>query len=126
MLLTFSSKCSKCYFQVPGPHAALENSSNQRDKAPGLLCQGEALEDMSLSSASSLDRNDTSEEFLDDFDNLGNQSQDGMSDNRQRSAASSQARLRSFLNETMDWTGIILADRKLHGVITVHCPLVSM
>lgn len=78
---------------------------------------------MSLSSASSLDRNDTSEEFLDDFDN---QSQDGMPDNRQRSAASSQARLRSFLNETMDWTGIILADRKLHSVITEQCPLVPV
>lgn len=32
---------------------------------------GEMLEDMSLSSTSSLDRNDTSQEFMDDFDNLG-------------------------------------------------------
>ncbi|KAJ8264440.1 hypothetical protein GJAV_G00149170 [Gymnothorax javanicus] len=32
---------------------------------------GEAQEDMSLSSTSSLERNDTSEEYLDDFDNLG-------------------------------------------------------
>lgn len=31
----------------------------------------ETLEDMSLSSNSSLDRNDTSEEYMDDFDNLG-------------------------------------------------------
>ncbi|XP_028990299.1 serine-rich coiled-coil domain-containing protein 2 isoform X2 [Betta splendens] len=30
------------------------------------------LEDMSLSSTSSLDRNDTSQEYMDDFDNLGN------------------------------------------------------
>ncbi|XP_026033607.1 serine-rich coiled-coil domain-containing protein 2-like isoform X1 [Astatotilapia calliptera] len=33
---------------------------------------GETLEDMSLSSTSSLDRNDTSQEYMDDFDNLGN------------------------------------------------------
>ncbi|CAJ1081374.1 serine-rich coiled-coil domain-containing protein 2-like isoform X2 [Xyrichtys novacula] len=33
---------------------------------------GETLEDMSLSSSSSLDRNDTSQEYMDDFDNLGN------------------------------------------------------
>lgn len=32
---------------------------------------GETLEDMSLSSSSSLDRNDTSQEYMDDFDNLG-------------------------------------------------------
>ncbi|XP_076142030.1 serine-rich coiled-coil domain-containing protein 2 isoform X2 [Alosa pseudoharengus] len=82
-----------------------EDHSNQREKDPSLPCPGEVLEDMSLSSASSLDRNDTSEEFLDDFDNLGDQSHDGTPDNRQRLAASSQARLRSFLNETMDWTG---------------------
>lgn len=36
---------------------------------------GETLEDMSLSSTSlSLDRNDTSQEFMDDFDNLGEDS----------------------------------------------------
>ncbi|XP_035468504.2 serine-rich coiled-coil domain-containing protein 2 isoform X4 [Scophthalmus maximus] len=32
---------------------------------------GETLEDMSLSSTSSLDRDDTSQEYMDDFDNLG-------------------------------------------------------
>ncbi|XP_026170920.1 serine-rich coiled-coil domain-containing protein 2 isoform X2 [Mastacembelus armatus] len=32
----------------------------------------ETLEEMSLSSTSSLDRNDTSQEYMDDFDNLGN------------------------------------------------------
>ena len=76
---------------------------------------------MSLSSASSLERNDTSEEFLDDFDNQGDQSHDSMPDNRQRLAASSQARLRSFLSETIDWTGIHLPDRKhtLHTITFV-------
>ncbi|XP_054605432.2 serine-rich coiled-coil domain-containing protein 2 isoform X3 [Nothobranchius furzeri] len=33
---------------------------------------GETLEDMSLSSTSSFDRNDISQEYMDDFDNLGN------------------------------------------------------
>ncbi|KAK7879067.1 hypothetical protein WMY93_034149, partial [Mugilogobius chulae] len=33
---------------------------------------GETLEDMSLSSSSSLDRHHTSQEYMDDFDNLGN------------------------------------------------------
>lgn len=36
-----------------------------------VLIVGETLEDMSLSSNSSLDRNDTSQEYMDDFDNLG-------------------------------------------------------
>lgn len=36
-----------------------------------MLVRGETLEDMSLSSSSSLDRNDTSQEYMDDFDNLG-------------------------------------------------------
>ncbi|XP_037319518.2 serine-rich coiled-coil domain-containing protein 2 [Pungitius pungitius] len=37
-----------------------------------VLVGGETLEDMSLSSSSSVDRNDTSQEYMDDFDNLGN------------------------------------------------------
>lgn len=36
----------------------------------------ETLEDMSLSSNSSLDTNDTSQEYMDDFDNLGKESKD--------------------------------------------------
>lgn len=32
---------------------------------------GETLEDMSLSSTSSLDRNDIGQEYMDDFDSLG-------------------------------------------------------
>lgn len=72
-----------------------------------LRCTGEGTEDMSLSSASSLERNDTSEEFLDDLDNLGDQSQNGIiSHSKSLGATSTQTRLQSFLNETMDWTGI--------------------
>ena len=40
-----------------------------------MLIVAETLEDMSLSSTSSLDRNDTSQEYMDDFDNLGNEVQ---------------------------------------------------
>ncbi|XP_061087277.1 serine-rich coiled-coil domain-containing protein 2-like isoform X1 [Conger conger] len=41
------------------------------DPEPSSCYLGEVLEDMSLSSTSSLERNDMSEEYLDDFDNLG-------------------------------------------------------
>ncbi|KAL0170075.1 hypothetical protein M9458_034671, partial [Cirrhinus mrigala] len=58
----------------------------------GNLCYtGEGMEDMSLSSASSLERNDTSEEFLDDFDNLGDHSQNGIPHNK---ASHTQIRLK--------------------------------
>lgn len=72
---------------------------------------GDGTEDMSLSSASSLERNDTSEEFLDDFDNLGDQSQNGILHNKNPLATPTQMRMQSFLNETMDWTGIGLAGK---------------
>lgn len=70
---------------------------------------GEGMEDMSLSSASSLERNDTSEEFLDDFDNLGDQLQIGIPQNKYPVATPTQTRLQGLLNETMDWTRIGLA-----------------
>ncbi|XP_072229805.1 serine-rich coiled-coil domain-containing protein 2 [Leuresthes tenuis] len=63
--------------------SSTENSPEISPEAPeGLLAApvsqgevslvGETLEDMSLSSTSSLDRNDISQEYMDDFDNLGN------------------------------------------------------
>ncbi|XP_056332431.1 serine-rich coiled-coil domain-containing protein 2 isoform X3 [Danio aesculapii] len=73
---------------------------------------GEGAEDMSLSSASSLERNDTSEEFLDDFENLGDQSQNGLLQNKNPVATATRIRMQSFLNETMDWAGIGLAGGK--------------
>lgn len=76
-----------------------------------LHCTGEVLEDMSLSSASSLERNDTSEEFLDDFVNLGDQLQNGISHSKSPGATSTQTRLQSFLNEAVDWTGIGLGGK---------------
>ncbi|KAM4607438.1 serine-rich coiled-coil domain-containing protein 2 [Polymixia lowei] len=72
----------------------------------------EALEDMSLSSASSLERGDTSEEFLDDFDSLGDAHSDGDQTDNRKTGSVTQSRLRSFLDETMDWAGTGLAGRK--------------
>ncbi|XP_059215289.1 serine-rich coiled-coil domain-containing protein 2 isoform X3 [Centropristis striata] len=64
---------------------------------------GETQEDMSLSSASSLDRGDTSEEFLDDFDCVGDVLSDvDLPDNR-KTGSTTQTRLHNFLNETLDW-----------------------
>ncbi|XP_063347103.1 serine-rich coiled-coil domain-containing protein 2 isoform X3 [Pelmatolapia mariae] len=70
----------------------------------------ETLEDMSLSSASSLERGDISEEFLDDFDSVGDVFSDGdMPDNRK---AASDAQLDSLLNETSDWESVDLTGHK--------------
>ncbi|XP_029561550.1 serine-rich coiled-coil domain-containing protein 2 isoform X2 [Salmo trutta] len=84
---------------------------------------GEGLEDMSLSSTSSLERNDTSEEYMDDFDNLGNggdcilllpaqngrldQSQPDLDDDNtdvnRRHGGTSMTGLHSFLSDSVDW-----------------------
>ncbi|XP_045926148.1 serine-rich coiled-coil domain-containing protein 2 isoform X1 [Micropterus dolomieu] len=64
---------------------------------------GETLEDMSLSSASSLDRVDISEEFLDDFDSVGDVFSDGDLPDNRKTGSSTQTRLHSFLSETLDW-----------------------
>lgn len=45
--------------------------SSERGSQNEMSMLGETLEDMSLSSTSSLDRHDTSQEYMDDFDNLG-------------------------------------------------------
>ncbi|XP_034753804.1 serine-rich coiled-coil domain-containing protein 2 isoform X2 [Etheostoma cragini] len=70
---------------------------------------GETLEDMSLSSASSLDRGDTSEEFLDDFDCVGDVFSDGDVPDNRKTGSTTQTRLESFLNETLDWDTMDLA-----------------
>uniref|UniRef100_A0A8D3BAK2 Coiled-coil serine rich protein 2 n=1 Tax=Scophthalmus maximus TaxID=52904 RepID=A0A8D3BAK2_SCOMX len=72
----------------------------------------ETLEDMSLSSASSLDRGETSEEFLDDFESTGDVLSDGdMPDNR-KADTTTQTRLHSFLNDTIDWDSIEIEGNK--------------
>ncbi|XP_070772523.1 serine-rich coiled-coil domain-containing protein 2 [Enoplosus armatus] len=73
---------------------------------------GEILEDMSLSSASSLDRGDNSEEFLDDFDSVGDVLSDGDLPDNRKTSSTTQTRLHSFLNETLDWDTMDLAGQK--------------
>ncbi|CAB1312718.1 unnamed protein product, partial [Coregonus sp. 'balchen'] len=68
-------------------------SDSDRTSGGQLRGTGEGLEDMSLSSASSLSRGDTSEEFLDDFDNLTDGDGD-VPDNRKRGSTATQIRLR--------------------------------
>ncbi len=88
---------------------------------------GPCLEDMSLSSSSSVEHNDTSEEYMDDFDNLGNGGEtlllpvlnEGLDhfglckdDNdliSKCSEESSVTSLHTFLSETVDWAGMGLA-----------------
>lgn len=84
----------------------------------------DVFEDMSFSSSSSLEHNDTSEEYMDDFDNLGNGGEilllhvhkEGLDapglredDNAlitKCNEDSSAASLHSFLSETVDWAGM--------------------
>ncbi|XP_070697518.1 serine-rich coiled-coil domain-containing protein 2 isoform X2 [Pempheris klunzingeri] len=73
---------------------------------------GETLEDMSLSSASSLDRGDISEEFLDDFYSVGDVLSDGDCPDNRKTGSSTQTRLHSFLNETLDWDSMDLEGHK--------------
>lgn len=64
---------------------------------------GETLEDMSLSSASSLDKGDTSEEFLDDADCMGDVFSDGDVPDNRKSGDVTQIAIHSFINDTVDF-----------------------
>ncbi|KAI7796547.1 putative serine-rich coiled-coil domain-containing protein 2-like [Triplophysa rosa] len=90
----------------------------------------DVLEDMSFSSSSSLEHNDTSEEYMDDFDNLGNGGEilllsvhkegldvPGLHEDdsvliTKCNEDSSAASLHSFLSETVDWAGMGLTAGK--------------
>ncbi|XP_042598297.1 serine-rich coiled-coil domain-containing protein 2 isoform X3 [Cyprinus carpio] len=100
-------------------HCATKNASDSPEEPVtelgldgNLRYTVEGMEDMSLSSASSPERNDNSEEFLDDFDNLGDQLQNGISQNKYAVVTPTQMRLQGLLKETMNWTGIGLAGGK--------------
>ncbi|KAM4714950.1 uncharacterized protein FYW61_017933 [Anableps anableps] len=87
---------------------------------------GETLEDMSLSSTSSLDRNDISQEYMDDFDNLGNggvgillfsskneeddsgldQSCTRLDDDKDATSKVTKTTGLCFLDDSLDWTSI--------------------
>lgn len=89
----------------------------------------EMLEDMSLSSTSSLERNDVSEEYMDDFDDLGNgggillmpvhegkHDQIGLFKEQNTVVGQCQERssvrsLRSFVSESVDWAEIGLTGK---------------
>ncbi|XP_028845568.1 serine-rich coiled-coil domain-containing protein 2 isoform X3 [Denticeps clupeoides] len=85
--------------ESPG-EAAEQNGSD-----PGLQCSVETVEDMSLSSASSLERNDMSEDLFDDID-AGNHNHSSETDNRQRPVPPSQTRLCNFLNDAVEWASV--------------------
>uniref|UniRef100_A0A673HC19 Serine-rich coiled-coil domain-containing protein 2-like n=1 Tax=Sinocyclocheilus rhinocerous TaxID=307959 RepID=A0A673HC19_9TELE len=72
---------------------------------------GPSLEDMSLSSSSSVEHNDTSEEYMDDFDNLGNGGETLLPvlNEGECNEESSVTSLHTFLSETVDWAGMGLA-----------------
>ncbi|XP_023695867.1 serine-rich coiled-coil domain-containing protein 2 isoform X2 [Paramormyrops kingsleyae] len=103
---------------VLAPKSQLRGDPALRETELTTHCLGDRLEDMSLSSASSLEHNDTSEEYLDDFDNLGDgggalllpvhggrllqpqaYSNDDVPDNRQRGAPPVQGAPCSFLSD---------------------------
>ncbi|XP_043958155.1 serine-rich coiled-coil domain-containing protein 2 isoform X2 [Gambusia affinis] len=87
---------------------------------------GETLEDMSLSSTSSLDRNDISQEYMDDFDNLGSggigillfsskneeddsgldQSCTRLDDDKDAISKVAKTTGLCFLDDSLDWTSI--------------------
>ncbi|XP_017286002.1 serine-rich coiled-coil domain-containing protein 2 isoform X2 [Kryptolebias marmoratus] len=77
-------------------------------------CQGtgETLEDMSLSSTSSIDRGDTIEEFLDDFDCVEDVDNDGDLPDNQKSDSTAQPIAYSFYNETSDWESKHMTEHK--------------
>ncbi|XP_022621726.1 serine-rich coiled-coil domain-containing protein 2-like [Seriola dumerili] len=118
-----------------------ENSPESTPEAPEPISRaevsivGETLEDMSLSSTSSLDRNDTSQEYMDDFDNLGSggvgimllsskndeddsgldQSCARFDDDKVAINGVTKATGLCFLDDGMDWTGMRLSgDRGEH------------
>ncbi|XP_068597519.1 serine-rich coiled-coil domain-containing protein 2 [Brachionichthys hirsutus] len=73
---------------------------------------GETLEDMSLSSASSIERGDTSEELTDDLSTAGDVLSDGdLSDNRTTGNTTETPR-QGFHNETLVWDNMATEDHK--------------
>ncbi|KAG7214212.1 hypothetical protein INR49_023261 [Caranx melampygus] len=105
---------------------------------------GETLEDMSLSSTSSLDRNDTSQEYMDDFDNLGSggvglmllssskndeddsgldQSCARFDDDKLSINGVTKATGLCFLDDGMDWPGMRLSGDRAehHGTRRQRC-----
>lgn len=86
-------------------------------------CQaaGETLEDMSVSSASSLDRGDTSEDFLDDY-SVGDVLSDGdLPENKNTGSTSQTQGLNSSLSDTLDWDNM-----DLQGKNNLNCKKIQL
>ncbi|XP_029961921.1 serine-rich coiled-coil domain-containing protein 2 isoform X2 [Salarias fasciatus] len=104
------------------PHSDSDGSSGGRGgkggggsgtfKPSSSQAAGETLEDMSLSSASSLDRGDTSEEFLDDFDSVGDVLSDGDLPDNRKTGGVNQLPLEDFFKETIDWDCVDVDENK--------------
>ncbi|KAL4640140.1 serine-rich coiled-coil domain-containing protein 2-like, partial [Arapaima gigas] len=116
----------------PDPPSETDLAPGNKDLVedpPGHGSRGltEGLEDMSLSSSSSLEHNDTSEDYLDDFDNLGDggelllllpssrpglhqsehSNEDNTSDNQRDTPI--QTSIHSLLSDDVDWAGMGLS-----------------
>ncbi|XP_068585320.1 serine-rich coiled-coil domain-containing protein 2-like isoform X2 [Cebidichthys violaceus] len=124
--------------ETPSTTETSPESSPEAPEREGLVSQGEVsivgetLEDMSLSSSSSLDRNDTSQEYMDDFDNLGNggvailllsskneeddsgldQSCARFDEDKVAVGGVAKAAGLCFLDEGVDWSGVTLSGER--------------
>ncbi|CAL9687651.1 unnamed protein product [Knipowitschia caucasica] len=94
-----------------------DSDGSSRDKTGLCGTNGETLEDMSLSSASSLDRGDTSEEFLDDFDSSG----DVLSDVDLMENSDGQNWPQKLVDDTADWPPPNLAESKDISPMDMSC-----
>ncbi|XP_028323831.1 serine-rich coiled-coil domain-containing protein 2-like isoform X3 [Gouania willdenowi] len=70
------------------------------------------VEDMSLSSASSLDRGDSSEDFLNDFDSVEDLLSDREFPDNKRNGNTTQTSPKEFINENTDWDSLDLSGEK--------------
>ncbi|KAM7370341.1 hypothetical protein PAMP_009897 [Pampus punctatissimus] len=120
--------------EVPETEGLSTEVVSQRE----LSIVGETLEDMSLSSTSSLDRNDTSQEYMDDFDNLGNgglsvlllsskndeddsgldQSCTRLDDDKVALNGVTKETDLCFLDDSMDWAGVRLSGEQAEHPLT--------
>ncbi|CAG6016724.1 unnamed protein product [Menidia menidia] len=89
-------------------------SGESRQSSGPAAC--ETLEDMSLSSASSLDRGDTSEEFLDDLDCMGDVFSDGEMPDNKKSRSPSESPLHICVNEAVAWESLNLAENEVRSL----------
>ncbi|XP_055018709.1 serine-rich coiled-coil domain-containing protein 2 isoform X2 [Boleophthalmus pectinirostris] len=111
-----AEKAEKSDFHSDSDGSSLDKNGVCRQSQNGACA--ETLEDMSFSSASSLDRGDTSEECLDDFDSSG----DVLSDvDTTEKSDNTQTRLQRLLDNTADWPHPDMAGPKDISPMDVSC-----